>query len=297
MSAPVPPSYKDLGKATNDLLSKDFPLGVSTVEVKTRAPNGVNFLAKIAQDNAKNLILGEVEGKYVDVKNGIALTQTWLTNNSLKTNIEAEGYGAKGLKFELLGLLNPDKGSKAATASVFYRQPGLHGRLIADALTGQSVQADAVFGQDGFLVGLESTFDAQAQKLKSYSGAVGYSAPEYSVMFKALGSLSAYQAGYYHRVNRDTEAGAIATYSTKNAGTVGLEVGAKTYLDAAAFVKAKINNTGLVTFGYTQALRPGVKFSGGLQLDTVKLSSKGTAEKPVDPADAAKVGVAFTFEG
>ena len=108
--------------------------------------------------------------------------------------------------------------------------------MIADALTGQSVQADAVFGQDGFLVGLESTFDAQNQKLKSFSGAVGYSAPEYSVMFKALGSLSAYQAGYYHRVNRDTEAGAIATYSTKNAGNVALEVGAKTYLDAAAFV-------------------------------------------------------------
>lgn len=53
---------------------------------------------------------------------------------------------------------------------------------------------------------------------------------------KALNALSTYQAGYYHRVNRDTEAGAIATYSTKAPNAVNLEVGAKTYLDAAAFV-------------------------------------------------------------
>lgn len=29
--SPVPPSYKDLGKATSDLLNKDYPLGVSTL--------------------------------------------------------------------------------------------------------------------------------------------------------------------------------------------------------------------------------------------------------------------------
>jgi voltage-dependent anion channel protein 2 len=41
---PVPPSWKDLGKLGNDLLSKDFPVGgVTTLEVKTKAPNGVAF--------------------------------------------------------------------------------------------------------------------------------------------------------------------------------------------------------------------------------------------------------------
>ncbi|KAL7009102.1 Mitochondrial porin [Cystobasidiomycetes sp. EMM_F5] len=293
--APIPPSYKDFGKPITDLLGKDYPLGVSLLEVKTRAPNGVNFTAKIAQDTVKDVILGDLEGKYVDGKNGITVTQTWLTNNSLKTLVELDGQIAKGLKVEALGQLNPDKNTKSALVTATYRQPAFHGRLITDVFNGPAVTADAVVGQDGFLVGVESKFDAQKQVLKSYAAGLGYSAPEYSVTLKALDALSTFQAGYYHRVNRDTEAGALATYSTKKQGAVGLEVGAKTYLDAAAFVKAKINNTGLITFGYTQALRPGVKFTGGLQLDTLKFSGKDAAEKPA-VADVAKVGVSFVFE-
>jgi voltage-dependent anion channel protein 2 len=93
---PVPPSYKDFGKAASDLLGKDYPLGVSSVEVKTRAPNGVLFKAGIAKDDHRQTILGDLEGKYVDGKNGVVLTQTWLTNNSLKTLLELEGQLAKG---------------------------------------------------------------------------------------------------------------------------------------------------------------------------------------------------------
>jgi len=292
---PVPPSYKDFGKAASDLLGKDYPLGVSSVEVKTRAPNGVLFKAGIAKDDHRQTILGDLEGKYVDGKNGVVLTQTWLTNNSLKTLLELEGQLAKGLKLEVLGLLNPDKGSKAALVTATYRQPAFHGRLITDVLNGPTVTADAVVGRDGFLAGVDATVDAQTQQPKSYSAALGYSAPEYSVTLKALNALSTFQAGYYHRVNRDTEAGAIATYK-KGGDAVNLEVGVKNYLDAAAFVKAKVNTAGFLTVGYTQALRPGVKASFGLQLDTVKLGSKGQSEKPVNPADAAKVGAAFTFE-
>lgn len=61
------------------------------------------------------------------------------------------------------------------------------------------------------------------------------------------------------------------------------------YLDSAAFIKAKINNTGVLSLGYTQALRPGVKASFGLALDTTKLN--GTHD-----AAAHKVGASFTFE-
>ena len=53
-----------------------------------------------------------------------------------------------------------------------------------------------------------------------------------------MNALSTFQAGYYHKVNRDVEAGAIATYSTKSPNDMQLEVGAKTYLDAAAFLSA-----------------------------------------------------------
>lgn len=60
------------------------------------------------------------------------------------------------------------------------------------------------------------------------------------------------------------------------------------YFDQAAFVKAKINNVGVLSLGYTQALRPGVRASFGLSLDTTRIN--------VDAA-AHKVGASFTFEG
>ena len=62
------------------------------------------------------------------------------------------------------------------------------------------------------------------------------------------------------------------------------------YLDSAAFVKAKINNSGVLTLGYTQALRPGVKASFGVQVETNKLNGSHDAH-------AHRVGASFTFEG
>lgn len=128
--------------------------------------------------------------------------------------------------------------------------------------------------------------------MSKYNLAAGFNAPEYAITLQGLGNLSTYSASYYHRVNADIEAGARATYDSKSAadGRVNLEVGSKVYLDNAAFVKAKINNLGVFCLGYTQALRPGVKASLGLALDTAKLASAESS------AVAHKVGASLTFE-
>lgn len=79
------------------------------------------------------------------------------------------------------------------------------------------------------------------------------------------------------------------------------------FLDSAAFVKAKINNSGVLALGmsphlaqsfmrfmrntgYTQTLRPGVKASFGLALDTQRLNDVA----PTGPAH--KVGASLTFD-
>jgi len=41
MSQPVPPAFKDIGKTASDLLGKDYPIGSTRLEVKTKASNGV----------------------------------------------------------------------------------------------------------------------------------------------------------------------------------------------------------------------------------------------------------------
>ncbi|THH15852.1 hypothetical protein EW146_g4690 [Bondarzewia mesenterica] len=288
---PVPPSWKDLGKSSNDLLGKDYQINGTSLEVKTSTPSNVTFKVAGSRDTKSAIISGDIEAKYNDKPHGLALTQAWTTANALRTTVELENQIAKGLKLDLNTILFPDKGSKAALLNVTYKQPGLHSRAVLDVFKGPTFTADTVLGRDGFLVGAEASYNVTEGKVTRYAGAVGFSAPEYAVTLHGLSNLTTFAASYYHRVNPDVEAGAKAIYDTKaTTSGVSLEVGTKAYLDSAAFVKAKINNSGVLALGYTQTLRPGVKASFGLALDTQRLNEVS----PSGPAH--KVGASFVFE-
>jgi len=205
---PVPPSWKDLGKSSSDLLSKDYPFHGTALEVKTKTPSNVTF--KVAGTrNAHGAITGDIESKMTNKQHGLTLTNTWNTVNVLKTQVELDNQITQGLKLDLVTTIAPSKGmSKSAVLNAVYKQSG-----------------------------------------------------------------------------------AKAVYDPKlTNGGVSIEVGTKTYLDSAAFVKAKINNAGILALGYTQSLRPGVKASFGLAVDTQKLNE-------VDPSGPVhKIGMSFVFE-
>lgn len=293
MSQPVPPSWKDLGKAANDLLSKDYHLNGTQLEIKTKAPNGVTFKVAGTRDNKTNNIHGDLEGKFSDPKIGLTLTETWTTANEIKTQLELDNQIAKGLKLDLNTTFLPHTSAKLATVSAIYKQSGFNSKLALDLFKGPTFTADAVVGRDGWHLGVEGGYSLPTASITRYAAAIGYAAPEYTVALHGLGNFGTFSASYYHKVNRDVEAGAKAVWDSKSTtGAVAMEVGMKTYLDNAAYVKAKINNTGIVCLGYTQALRPGVKASFGLAIDTQKLSS--TSEAHGVPSH--KVGAQLTFE-
>ncbi|KAF8964323.1 eukaryotic porin/Tom40 [Flammula alnicola] len=288
---PVPPSWKDLGKSSNDLLGKDFNFHGVSLEVKTQTPSNVAFKVAGSRDTKSELITGDLEGKWSDKVHGLTLTQTWTTSNVLRNQIELDNLIANGLKLDLATSLSPDKGAKTAVLSSVYKQSGLHTRASLDVFKGPTFTTDTVLGRDGFLLGAEAAYNVTGGNITRYAAALGYNAPEYAVTVHALNNFKTFSASYYHRVSRDVEAGAKAVYDSKSThGGVALEVGTKTYLDSSAFVKAKINNSGVIALGYTQSLRPGVKASFGLALDTQKLN----AASPDGPAH--KVGVQFVFD-
>jgi len=288
---PVPPSWKDLGKSSNDLLGKDYPFQGVNLEVKTNTPSGVTFKVAGNRDTKSQAILGDIEAKWADRKHGLTVTQTWTTSNVLRSQVELENQIAKGLKLDVNTSLLPEKGAKSALINAIYKQSGFHTRAALDLYKGPTFTADTVLGRDGFLLGAEAAYNVTEGNVTRFAAAVGYNAPEYAITVHGLNNLKTFTASYYHRVSADVEAGAKAVYDSKSThGGVGLEVGAKAYLDQAAFVKAKINNAGVVALGYTQSLRPGVKASFGLALDTQKLND-------VSPAGPShKVGVSLVFD-
>jgi len=127
---PVPPSWKDVGKSSNDLLGKDYHFNGTSLEVKTSTPSNVTFKVDGTRDSKTSLVKGDLEGKYSDKAHGLTFTQTWTTANILRTKFELENQIAKGLKVETTTTLNPEKNTKSVEVGLAYKQPGIHSRAF-----------------------------------------------------------------------------------------------------------------------------------------------------------------------
>jgi len=283
----APPPFSDISKSANDILNKDFYHTASAnLEVKSTAPNGVQFTVKGKSDHKSGAIAGSIEAKYSDKPSGLTLTQAWTTFNALDTKIELDDTIAKGLKAEVLTQFLPDKNGKGAKLNIHFKQPVFHARGFFDLLKGPSFNGDVVVGHDGFLAGAEVGYDVTAGKITRYAGAAGYSVPEYTAAVTATNNLTVFAASYFHRINAQVEAGAKATWDSKGSSQPQLEVASKYRLDGATFVKAKINNQGIAALAYNQNLRRGVTLGLGASIDTQRLN---------EPAH--RVGLSLTLEG
>jgi len=280
------PAFSDIAKASNDLLTKDFyHTATVNLDVKTKAPNGVNFNVK-GRSTHEGSTSGSIEGKYTDAPSGLTITQAWTTANVLDTKVELEDYGTKGLKIEGISSILPKSQKIGGKVNLYFKQPNFNVRAFFDVLNGPTANVDAVLGHEGFLVGAEAGYDVQKAAITRYSAAIGYTQPEYSAAVTANNNLSVFSASYFHKVNSEVEAGAKATWDSKAGNNVGLEVAAKYRLDPTSFAKAKVNDRGIAALAYNIRLRPGVIFGVGVSLDTQNLNEA-----------AHKVGTTFNFEG
>ncbi|CAO3703769.1 unnamed protein product [Rhizopus stolonifer] len=161
----IPVAFNDIGKSAKDLLSKDYPVGGVKLEVKTAAPNGVTFKVNGQRDNKTGIIVGDLETKYADKKNGLTFTEAWTTSNHLNGKIELENNLAKGLKVELLTSLLPSVNEKAAKINATYKKPNVHTVATLDVIK-TNFSINSVFGQNGFLAGAEVAYNVLDGKVK-----------------------------------------------------------------------------------------------------------------------------------
>ncbi|KAF2262272.1 hypothetical protein CC78DRAFT_534933 [Lojkania enalia] len=282
-----PPAFSDIAKASNDLINKDFyHTAAAALEVKLKAPNGVNFTAKGTSPHG-GPVSSSLEGKKA-LSNGISITQSWNTANLLATKVELNDTITSGLKAEVLSNFNPATGNQGQKVNLHFKQGLLHTRFFGDvkANGALSATADAVVSHEGFLVGGEVGYDVQKAAITKYSAAVGYTTPVYNAAITATNSLNIFTASYYQKVNSAVEAGAKATWDAKQGSAVGLELAAKYKVDSASFAKAKINNLGIASLAYNTKVNSGLTFGVGGSFDTQKLNESGH-----------KLGTSFTFEG
>lgn len=171
---------------------------------------------------------------------GLTVTQSWNTVNVLDTKIEVKDYLTKGLKAEAVGNFLPateKTPSYGAKLNLHYQNNRVHGRALIDFIKGPTANIDAVIGQDGYLAGGSVIYDVNKAAVTNFSAAVGYITPLYAATVIAANKLTVFTASYYHKVNKDVEAGAKATWDSKSGDHVGLELASKYRLDSASFAK------------------------------------------------------------
>ncbi|KAG5518289.1 hypothetical protein PMAC_003085 [Pneumocystis sp. 'macacae'] len=278
------PSYDDFVKQQNDIFSKDFPVDGASLDIRTKAPNGVEFSVKGSQVSKIGSILGQLEGKYSDKLSGFSFLQNWTTNNALSTKIELQDHLAKGLSADINTTLFLSSNTKNAKLGLGYKQPAVNVRTAIDLFKGPTFLGNIVVGKDGFLAGGNISYDILNGSITSYAASIGCIQPQYSIAIQATQNLTVFSASYYHHVNALTEVAGRMTWDTKKPSSmIALEVGAKHFLDKDVF--AKINNDGIAGFSYTQTLYSGIKVGLGLFLDTQRLSEA-----------AHKIGISITIQ-
>lgn len=164
-------------------------------------------------------------------------------------------------------------------------------------MKGPTVSGDAVIGAgNGFMIGGDAAYrytpfksnnknkSVSDAKVTRFNTVLGYLSPEFNVALHAQNTFTTYTAGYHHKIRPGVEAGAKATWNTKEKDVV-VELASKVVLDKNTFVKAKIANSGVLGLGYTQTLRDGFKLSLGGLFDTTKFGE-----------NVHKIGMSINFD-
>jgi hypothetical protein len=218
----APPKFADLSKATNDLLGKDYPVGIASLEVNTTTEDKTKFTVSGQKENG--FVATDLKAKFN--KENYVFTQTWSTANVLTSQLEVD---AAGLKMELLGSLS-DKHNLKGT--VEYKQDNVFARTGLDLFKGPLISGDVVVGNNGYLLGAEVAYQVADAKVNKYQVALGYVASDYSLGLSVLNN-KVFTGTYHHKVNAQLEACTRAIYGS----VLSLELGSKYQLDGNAFIK------------------------------------------------------------
>ena len=271
----APAVFKDLGKLANDLLTKDYKLGKSTVEVKTKTANNVTFTPSATkQDNA-------VQGKLVanaPLPADATLELTLQTEGTVAATIEAADSILKNLTLSVdcetakpgkAGLLGVGK----ATAE--YKHDLFASKASYDYYKGDAT-ACATTAYKAFTFGASADYSVPKSGLTKYAAACQFGAPEFTVCGKLSESIgkadgAVYSFSYFHKISPKMQVSSEVVKASKKSD-IALAFGCAYKLDKDLTVKGKVDSDGILSGSYKQKLSPISTLTLAMAVDTVNLS-------------------------
>lgn len=261
-------AYADIAKNVNGLFGRDFFHGTPTsVDVKTVAPNGVEFTAK-AKTSAKTSGLDTtVDAKFADKATGLTINQSVANSSNLTTKVELANL-APGLKVDLTTGFTPSTYPQGVKLNLNFVQPVFIAKGFFDLSKNTSFVGDIAFTKNAYTLGAQVGYDVNNGTLTKYGTGLGYTTKGFSLATSFEGS--SVTASIYQKASPVLEVGAKTVYNLSSK-TSSAQFATKYDLDSTSSVKAKIADNGVLDLGYKQQIKSNVTLGLGASLNALKL--------------------------
>jgi len=264
--------FKDIGKACNDLLSKDYKVGKTIVEVKSKTPSGVTITPTATRSG--DAVSGTLAAKY-NLLPWLESEATFGTSGSVSLNIEAADAITKGLTL---------------TAECDRQAPGKPGLLASGNCIAEfksellacktsydfykmDLLASASTVYDALVMGVDCAFCTRKGAVQKYAAACQYVQPDFTVSAKCEDKSGAktLSCTYFHKVSSDMQLG-VSLAKPLAKSDVAIQFGCAYKLDKDTAVKMKVDSEGILCSSYKQKISPLTTMTLAAQVDTVNLS-------------------------
>jgi voltage-dependent anion channel protein 2 len=266
-------AFKDIGKAANDLLTKDLKVGKNTVELKTKVPQGITLTPSATKAGDK--LDGSLKAAYSLAKGMDAEATLSIPKGALTCSFEAADQIMKGMTCKVEAEMPGAMKLSGALAEVSYKT-GPFKCLASYELFKGDLKASGSGTMAPFTVGAECGYST-AKGLSKYTISSQFVQPDFTVSCKFVDDIlgkkpaKTFSGAYYHKVSGDMQVGAeIAKVSTSP--DVDLAFGCLYKLDKDTAVKGKVDSDGKLSASLKQKLSPLTLITLAAEIDTVNLN-------------------------
>jgi len=264
--------FKDIGKACNDLLSKDYKVGKTTVEVKSKTPSGVTFTPEATKSG--DAVSGTLAAKYAFAP-WIEGEAKFGTSGSVDLSIEAADAITKGLVMTAeCSRQSPGKPGLLATGNLIadYKSELFSCKSSFDYYK-KDLLASVSTVYAAWAMGVDCTYSGSKGVLAKYAAACQYVQPEFIVSAKCedKSGSKTLSCTYYHKVSSDMQLG-VSLAKPLAKSDVAIQFGCAYKLDKDTTVKGKVDSDGILCTSYKQKISPLTTMTLAAQVDTVNLA-------------------------
>lgn len=269
--------FKDLGKNSRDLLSREFSgdKATQTTEWKGKTDGDVSVTAKMVRD-AKAVTVGTLVFEAKLAEYNATFKNEVTTERKCKSEVKFTDVGTDGLNATVT--VDAASDDVAGTFAVDFQNPTVGFDAKVKYASGIELASGLVLATNGFtLGGAVDAYNVSKGEYKSFTGQLGYTAADFEagVTGKLAGGNTEVGVSYYHKLSGDWKVGADATYPQGSGdASAKLVFGTEWSPAKNTTYKARLDTEGTLALALKQQYSDNVTFSVGSSTDTSAQTSK-----------------------